>query len=83
MKKILFAVMVMISLPGLSKTTKKVNLVGSRLDVEALGRNINLKQDISRFSISDLRILRNAFAARQGYCFMDYDMRRVFEQTLV
>lgn len=81
MKKILFAVMVMISLPGLSKTTKKVNLVGSRLDVEALGRNINLKQDISRFSISDLRILRNAFAARQGYCFMDYDMRRVFEQT--
>ena len=81
MKKIFLAVMVAMALPGLSKTPKKVTLIGSKLDVEALGKNINLKQDISQLGISDLRILRNAFAARQGYCFMDYDMRRVFEQT--
>lgn len=55
--------------------------VGSKLDVESLNRHIDLDMDISELSLSDLRILRNAFAARQGYCFMDYALRSVFSQT--
>ena len=58
-----------------------VILTGSRLDVESLNGHIDPKTDISKLSLSDLRILRNAFAARQGYCFMDYAMRSVFSHT--
>ena len=55
--------------------------VGSRIDVEALGSHIDTSMDISGLSLQDLRILRNAFAARQGYCFTDYALRAVFGHT--
>lgn len=55
--------------------------VGSAIDVEGLNRKIDISMDISRLSLSDLRILRNAFAARQGYCFEDYAMRAIFSRT--
>lgn len=55
--------------------------VGSAIDVESLNRKIDTSMDISRLSLSDLRILRNAFAARQGYCFEDYAMRAIFSRT--
>ena len=32
-------------------------------------------------TISELRVLRNAFAARQGYCFMHADLRSLFGST--
>ena len=53
----------------------------SRLDVEKLNGKIDLNQDISGYSLSDLRILRNAFSARQGFCFMNADLRGVFGST--
>ena len=53
----------------------------SKLDVEKLNGEIDLKQDITGYSLSDLRILRNAFAARQGYCFMNADLRGIFSTT--
>lgn len=52
-----------------------------QLDVEELGHNIDLDMDISGLSLSDLRILRNAFAARQGYPFRDAYLRSVFQST--
>ena len=55
--------------------------VGSKIDVEALGSHINTGMDISALSLQDLRILRNAVAARQGYCFKDYALRAVFSHT--
>lgn len=55
--------------------------VGSKIDVEALGSHIDTGMDISGLSLQDLRILRNAFAARQGYCFTDYALRAVFGHT--
>ncbi|MBP3512279.1 MAG: DUF3160 domain-containing protein [Prevotella sp.] len=64
-----------------NKPGSPVILTGSRLDVESLNGHIDPKTDISKLSLSDLRILRNAFAARQGYCFMDYAMRSVFSHT--
>ena len=51
------------------------------IDVEKLNKNINLNQDISKLSVSELRVLRNAFAARQGHCFMEADLRAIFNQT--
>ena len=52
-----------------------------RIDVESLKDNIDLNMDISQLTVSELRVLRNAFAARQGYIFMTAELRNVFEQT--
>jgi hypothetical protein len=54
---------------------------GESINVESLSGNIDLNMDISQLSLSDIRILRNAFAARQGYCFMKADLRAVFSTT--
>lgn len=54
---------------------------GQDINVEALKDSINLEMDISNLSLSDIRILRNAFAARQGYCFMKADLRAIFATT--
>lgn len=66
---------------GNSKTPAPFIPVGSVIDVESLNREIDTSMDISRLSLSDLRILRNAFAARQGYCFEDYALRAIFSHT--
>lgn len=51
------------------------------IDIEQLKNTIDLEMDISGLSLSDIRILRNSFAARQGYCFMKADLRGVFSTT--
>ena len=50
------------------------------INVENL-RDIDLKTDISRLTLAELRVLRNAFAARQGYAFMSEDLRSLFSTT--
>ncbi len=52
-----------------------------KIDIESLNGNIDLNMDISTLSLADIRILRNAFAARQGYCFMKADLRALFSTT--
>ncbi|WP_103071259.1 DUF3160 domain-containing protein [Aquimarina sediminis] len=56
-------------------------IANKQLDVELLNGNIDLGMDVSSLSLSDLRILRNAFAAKQGYCFMKADLRAIFSTT--
>lgn len=51
------------------------------INVEKLNGKIDMNMDISQLSVSELRVLRNAFAAQQGYAFMDGDLRSVFETT--
>lgn len=51
------------------------------LDVEQFIKPINTRMDISRLSLAELRILRNAFAARQGFVLKDADLRHIFSQT--
>lgn len=64
------------------KKTASLILPGEgKIDVEALKNGPNLKQDISRLSVSELRVLRNSIAARQGYCFMDAELRELFSNT--
>lgn len=52
-----------------------------KINVERLNGTIDTHMDISRLSISELRVLRNAFAARQGYCFQEGDLRAIFNTT--
>lgn len=52
-----------------------------KINVERLNGKIDTRMDISRLSISELRVLRNAFAARQGYCFREGDLRAIFNTT--
>ena len=51
------------------------------LDVEQFIKPIDTRMDISRLSLAELRILRNAFAARQGFVLKDADLRHLFSQT--
>lgn len=51
------------------------------IDIEALSGEIDLNMNIDQLSLSDIRILRNSFAAKQGYCFMKADLRAVFSTT--
>ena len=69
------------ALPGRAGRAAQFVPTGSKIDVEALGSHIDTGMDISGLGLQDLRILRNAFAARQGYCFTDYALRAVFGHT--
>ena len=52
-----------------------------KINVEKLNKKIDTNMDISQLSLSELRVLRNAFAARQGYCFKDATLRSIFKTT--
>jgi hypothetical protein len=41
-------------------------------------RRFDLKQDLSGNSLQDLRLLKNLLYAKQGYCFMEADLRGYF-----
>ena len=72
MRKTIFtiAATLMLSVSAWSQTAKSVIIPGKgNIDVEQLNKKIDLKMDVSRLSLSEVRVLRNAFAARQGYCF--------------
>lgn len=64
--------------------TKKIEnpvIVDGKLDVEKLGEDVDLQMDISSLTLYEIRVLRNSFAAKQGYCFMKGDLRYTFEAT--
>ncbi len=63
------------------ETTSMVIPGKGHIDVEQLDKKIDLSMDISQLSLSEIRVLRNAFAARQGYCFMNADLRALFAAT--
>ena len=51
------------------------------INVEQLNKRVDLSQDISRLNITELRVLRNSFFAREGYPFRDAFLRGVFQCT--
>ena len=74
----------MLILMGWSQKGEKKHYIlpgNGKIDVEMLNKKIDLNMDISNLSINELRVLRNAFYARQGYAFMMSDLRSVFYQT--
>lgn len=66
-----------------NEVTKKPYVLPGKghINVENLSKSINTNMDISELNLSELRVLRNAFAARQGHIFMTGEMRSIFETT--
>ena len=82
MKKYILTLLMAAVTLNISAQQKKVILPGKgHIDVEKLNEKIDLTQDVSQLSISETRVLRNAFAARQGYCLMSADLRSIYNAT--
>ena len=82
MKRSFLTLLILASALTVAAQQRKVMLPGKgNIDVEQLNGKIDLTQDISRLSISETRVLRNAFAARQGYCLMSADLRSIYNAT--
>lgn len=61
---------------------KRVILPGKgKLDIERFNKEVNLKTDLSKLSLAELRVLKNAFKAREGYIFKEGDLRAIYQQT--
>ena len=64
-----------------SQKQSVVSVPVSQIDVEKLIDSIDYNMDVSGLSLADLRTLRNAPAARQGFPFKDAYLRGVYEST--
>lgn len=53
----------------------------STINVESLKDSLDLNMDITGLQLGDLRVLRNAPAARQGFPFKDAYIRGIYEGT--
>ena len=70
------------ALTATAQTKQRVMIPGKgNINVEQLNKLVDLNQDISRLSITELRVLRNSFYAREGYPFRDAFLRGVFQCT--
>ena len=84
MKKILFTLIIFTLTLTATAQRKGHHVIipgNGKLDVEQFIRSIDTNMDISQLSLSELRILRNGFAARQGHIFMDATLRNIFDKT--
>lgn len=85
MKKFLLFIACLLTLPTWAqedRVVKPLILPGKgHINVEKLNGKIDTNMDISQLSLSELRVLRNAFAAQQGYAFKAGELRAVFETT--
>ena len=89
MKKVLLLMLVLVT--AITVNAQEEEFVSRRhaailpgrghLNLETMLKGINTNIDISQLSLSELRVLRNAFAARQGYVFMSAELRSVFSGT--
>ncbi len=84
MKKLLFIMMLVAFAANVTaqKESHPVIIPGkAKIDVEKLNKQLPLNIDVNSLSISEARVLRNAVSARQGYCFMNGDLRGLFGST--
>ena len=54
---------------------------GCHVDIENMKDKVDLDMDISQLNLSDLRVLRNIFAAQQGFCFKDAFLQHMYCAT--
>ena len=52
-----------------------------KINVEKLKGKIDTQMDLSKLNLAELRAIRNAFAARQGYAFKDATLRALYNTT--
>ena len=68
-------------LAACSQKQAVVSVPVSHIDVEQLKDSIDYNMDVSGLPLSDLRVLRNAPAARLGYPFRDAYLRGIYSTT--
>ena len=82
MKKFLVTMLCLMAMTATSQKVQRVMVPGKGgIDVEQLNKRVNLNQDISQLSLTELRVLRNSFYAREGFPFRDAFLRGVFQCT--
>lgn len=84
MKKLLFVTMMAVFTGNVraQQESHPVIIPGkAKIDVEQLNKKLPLDIDVNSLSIAETRVLRNAVSARQGYCFMNGDLRGLFAAT--
>ena len=81
MKKIILTLCTAAVIVACSQKQEVVQVPVSKLDVEQLINQIDYNMDVSGLGIGDLRVLRNAPAARQGFPFKDAYLRGVYAST--
>ena len=79
--KTLFAVCTALLMVACSQKQSVVQVPVSTIDVEHLNGDIDYNMDVTGLSLGDLRVLRHAPAARQGFPFKDAYLRGVYETT--
>lgn len=52
-----------------------------KVNIEKLKGKIDTQMDLSKLNLAELRAIRNAFAARQGYPFKDATLRALYNTT--
>ncbi|WP_315342755.1 DUF3160 domain-containing protein [Hoylesella oralis] len=82
MRKFITVILLLFATYSVWAQKKSIIIPGNgHIDVEKLNKPIDLNMDLSKLTLSELRVLRNSFAARQGYVFMEADLRSLFSQT--
>ena len=82
MKEFLVTMLCLIALTATSQKVQRVMVPGKGgINVELLNKKVILDQDISQLSLTELRVLRNSFYAREGFPFRDAFLRGVFQCT--
>jgi len=83
MKKIILLPFLLLALAVSGQNEKRgIVLPGyGHVNTELLNKKIDLTLDVEKLNLNEVRILRNAFYARQGYPFKDAYLRGVFEST--
>ena len=83
MKRTIFAIGLWLLAIGCQAQIKQRVMIPGKggINVEQLNKRVDLAQDISQLNITELRVLRNSFFARDGYPFRDAFLRGVFQCT--
>ena len=83
MKRLLTISFLFLSLAAIGQNNKRgIVLPGSgHINTEQLNKKIDLTLDVEKLNLNEVRVLRNAFYARQGYPFKDSYLRGVFSST--
>ena len=83
-KATIFALFIALCMTVTAQRPKKEHayLPGNgHLDMEQFIHGIDTNMDISQLSLAELRVLKNGFAARQGFVFKDADLRSIYYST--
>lgn len=79
---LIFLVLMALTANGQQPSAAPLVIPGEgHIDLNRMGKSVDTDIDISRLSLSELRVLRNVIPAQQGYPFMSAELRSLFDAT--